>query len=101
MSQNTKLSSICGLAKMSGLRRVSRHILAAAVNKLEWVRIVIGKAKNRISREQLLAILQYASVQTSLSSLEIVPGSCDIPTDLVQAAKRNIRFIRIGKNIIK
>merc|ERR1719154_361083 len=98
-SQNTKLSTITGLSKMSGIRRVSRHTLATAVNKLEWARIIIGKANNRISREQLLAILQYASVQTSLSSLEIAPGSCDLPTDLVQAANRNIRFIRIGKNM--
>jgi len=101
MSKNIKRTTIMALTNMSGIRRVSRHTLATAVNKLEWVNIVIGKANNLISREQLLAILIHASVQTSLCRLKIVPGSCDIPTDLVQAAKRNIRFIRIGKNIIK
>jgi len=102
MSLNTKIRRISGLTEpltMCGLRRVSECTLAKAVNKLNWAKIVIGEADNQISLEQLLAILQHASVQTSLVVLKIAlsAGSCDIPTDLVQAAKRNIKFFYINE----
>ena len=77
---------------MCGLGKVSQDTLAKAINKLDDVLIHVGEADNEISPDQLLAILQQSSVQTSLRRVVINTGGFVVPTHAIQAAKRKISY---------
>eukprot|EP00092_Neocalanus_flemingeri_P088871 GFUD01112346.1.p1 GENE.GFUD01112346.1~~GFUD01112346.1.p1 ORF type:complete len:486 (-),score=99.75 GFUD01112346.1:15-1472(-) len=91
MSQKTNMKSmnyntLCELrlgVTMPGLKKVSCDTLAKAFNKLNDVLLFVGEEDDKISQDQLQAILDQSAVETNLKRVEIVTWSVNFAGQLI------------------